>query len=107
MWIKFEDDPFNHRWIWVLSDEPTEIYDVYEYVNEIICDLNCSIDDIEVIDEDAPYKYSERDFPIDYKDNKANDFICLCMSCGKYFHGNKKRIVCCTCSDNDTLFEGI
>jgi hypothetical protein len=42
-WIIFS----GHRW--VLSNEPDSEDNIYEYINEIISDLKCSFDDIEVI----------------------------------------------------------
>lgn len=51
-WIRFENGP------WVLTDEPTEVYDVYEYVNEIISDLKCEFDDIEIIIRDIKLWYN-------------------------------------------------
>lgn len=94
-WIRFENGP------WVLTDEPTEIYDVYQYVNEIMEDLKCEFDDIEIIYENLPYRYSERDFPEDYSSNNENDFICHCSHCGNYFHGHGKRKVCKVCEPNN------
>lgn len=43
-WINFNEDG-----IWSLDDEKSEEDNIYEFINEIMLDLKCSEDDIEIL----------------------------------------------------------
>jgi hypothetical protein len=63
-WIIFPDNSGK----WILSDSPESgDENIYEYINEIICDLGCSIDDIEIIEDNKKSKMDLTDMSLTEK----------------------------------------